>query len=390
MNFADFNLSQSVLEAIEKNRFEAPTKVQEAVIPTILEGRDVVVKAKTGSGKTSAFAIPIIEKLDIEVSTPKVLIITPTRELADQVCNEITSLASIKTINAMAVYGKKSIQVQIEQLQESMHIVVGTPGRLNDLIRRKALVLESIDYLVLDEADELVNRGFFDEIIEIIHELPKTYQTLLFSATMPVQVKDLCEAYMKEAHWIEIEEAAPAIKELNFLVDEKLKFLKLRESIATINPYTCIIFCNTQLKVEELYNRMKQVGIKPLKLHGGLKQRERLKAIESFKQGDYQCLIATDLIARGIHIDSLDLVINYDIPEIAENYVHRIGRTGRVSESGLAVTLFTSNDALYQQALEEYLGRTFDLVEVNGSNLDCSLLTLSKSEERLLAYKPKS
>lgn len=389
MNFADFNLSQSVLQAIEENRFKAPTKVQEAVIPTILEGRDVVVKAKTGSGKTSAFAIPIIEKLDLAVSTPKVLVITPTRELADQVCNEITSLGNIKAINAMAVYGKKSIQVQIEQLQESMHILVGTPGRLNDLIRRKALILDSIDYLVLDEADELVNRGFFDEIIDIIHELPKTYQTLLFSATMPVQVKDLCEAYMKDAHWIEIEEDAPSIKELNYLVDEKLKFLKLRESIATINPYTCIIFCNTQLKVEELYNRMKQVGVKPLKLHGGLKQRERLKAIESFKQGDYQCLIATDLIARGIHIDSLDLVINYDIPEIAENYVHRIGRTGRVSESGLAVTLFTSNDTLHQEALEEYLGRTFDLIEVNGSNLDCSLLTLSKSEERLLAYKPK-
>jgi len=390
MKFSDFNLSETVTKAINECRFVEPTKVQQEVIPAILAGKDVVVKAKTGSGKTSAFAIPIIEKIDSTITSPKVLVITPTRELADQVCDEISTIGKYKKINSIAVYGKKSIQTQINQLSESVHIVVGTPGRINDLIRREVLKLDQIDYFVLDEADELVNRGFFDDVIDIIAQLPTTYQTLLFSATMPVEIQDLCQTYLHEPHWVDIIETAPNIKEINYFVEDKWKFLRLREIIENINPFTCIVFCNTQAQVDNLYNRMRQVGIKPLRLHGGMKQRERLKAIDSFKEGNVQCLIATDLVARGIHIDSLDLVVNYDVPQIAENYVHRIGRTGRVGEDGIAVTLFTPSDNLYKLELERYLGTEFTFKEFNDTTIDNPNIQLSKSEKRLLQYSPRS
>lgn len=390
MNFTDFNLSETLIQAIQDCRFKEATKVQQEVIPVILEGKDVVVKAKTGSGKTSAFAIPIIENIRLESPLPTVLIITPTRELADQVSHEMSLLGKYKKIKSIAVYGKKPIQTQINQLKDAQHIVVGTPGRLKDLISRKALKLEDINYLVLDEADELINRGFFDDVIDIIHELPTIHQTLLFSATMSVEIQELCQTYMSEPHWVEIVEASPKIKEINYLVEDQWKFLRLRVVIATINPYTCIIFCNTQVKVEELYNRMRQVGMKPLRVHGGLKQKDRLKAIETFKKGDAQCLIATDLVARGIHIDSLDLVVNYDLPQIPENYVHRIGRTGRVGEDGIAVTLFTPSDEPYKLELEKYLASAFSFSDFDNTTIENANINLSNSEKRLLQYSLKT
>jgi len=387
MKFSDFNLSEPVTKAINDLRFVEPTKVQQEVIPAILAGKDVVVKAKTGSGKTGAFAIPIVDKLDTLVTSPRVLVITPTRELAVQVCDEIITIGKYKKITSIVVYGKKPIQTQINQLKEPIHVVVGTPGRVNDLIRREALRLDRIDYFILDEADELFNRGFLEDITSIIDQLPKVYQTLLFSATMPYEIQALCNKYMHDPHWVEIIEDAPKIKEINYRVEENWKFLRLREVIERINPFNCIIFCNTQSKVDDLYNRMRQIGLKPLRLHGGMVQRERLKAIDSFKKGDVQCLIATDLVARGIHIDSLDLVVNYEVPQIAENYVHRIGRTGRVGEEGTAVTLFSPADDLYKQELEKYLGKAFTFSEFESNSTLNSTIQLSKSEKNLINYR---
>lgn len=387
MKFKDFNLSNPILKAIEDCRFTDATKVQEEVIPGILNGQNIVVKAKTGSGKTSAFAIPILEKLVERSVGPNVLILTPTRELAVQVQEEIATLSKYKHIKSLAVYGKKPIQSQINALEQGIHIVVGTPGRVTDLIIRDALKLDRIDYFILDEADELLNRGFFDDVIDVIDQLTHPHHTLLFSATMPSEVIDLCKLYVKEPQMFEIVEAAPIIDEFNYLVDDKWKFLRFRQIISIINPYTCLIFCNTRDQVENLYNRMRQVGIKPLRLHGGMKQKDRLKTINSFREGNVQCLIATDLVARGIHIDSLDLVINYDVPQIMENYVHRIGRTGRVGETGKAVTLFTPSDEEYKNELETYLGRklefrSFDKIDISTTELD-----LSKSEKQLMKYE---
>lgn len=385
MNFSDLPLSEPIMHAISDLRFTQPTPVQSEVIPAILAGRDIVVKAKTGSGKTCAFAIPILNQICLE-DAPKALVITPTRELAEQVCSEITSIGKYKKINSIAVYGKKSIQTQIELLAGNVDIVVGTPGRVNDLIRREALNLDHLDYLVLDEADELLNRGFLEDITSIIESIPNPHQTHLFSATMPVEIQALCDSYMREPHWVEIVEAAPKIKEINYLVEEKWKFLRLREIIERINPFSCIIFCNTQAKVDDLYNRLRQVDIDPLRLHGGMKQRERQKAIDSFKQGNVQYLIATDLVARGIHIDGLDLVVNYEVPQIAENYIHRIGRTGRVNEEGIAVTFFSPSDNGFKLELEKYLGKPFSFSEFESTDSEQSTQYLSKSEKRLIKY----
>jgi len=388
MNFLDFNLGEPIIKAIKDLRFVEPTKVQQEVIPAILAGKDVVVKAKTGSGKTGAFAIPIVDRLDPSITSPSVLVITPTRELAVQVCDEMTTISKYKKITSIVVYGKKPIQTQINQLKNSVHVVVGTPGRVNDLIRQGALLLDCINYFILDEADELLNRGFLEDITAIMNQLPKIHQTLLFSATMPFEIQGLCNNYMHDPHWVEIIEEAPKINQINYCVEESWKFLRLREVIERINPFNCIIFCNTQSKVDDLFNRMRQVGLKPLRLHGGMVQRERLKAIDSFKKGDVQCLIATDLVARGIHIDSLDLVVNYEVPQIAENYVHRIGRTGRVGEKGTAVTLFSPADDLYKQELEKYLGTVFTFSEFESNSIVNSNIQLSKSEKNLINYRP--
>ena len=385
MDFTNFNLSESLMKGINHCRFIEPTKVQLEVIPAILQGRDVVVKAKTGSGKTGAFAIPILEKTNTLESSPSVLVLTPTRELAEQVQEEISKFSLYKDLKSIAVYGKKPIQAQINALKSGVNIVVGTPGRVTDLIIRDALKLENIDFFVLDEADELLNRGFFDDVINIIDLLKKPHQTLLFSATMPKEIQELCKLYIKEPHWVEIAEEAPDIKELNYYVKDEWKFLRFRQVITSINPFTCLIFCNTRNSVDDLYNRMRQVGIKPLRLHGGMKQKDRLKTIKSFREGNVQCLLATDLVARGIHIDSLDLVVNYDVPQIMENYVHRIGRTGRVGETGKAVTFFTSSDTEYKLELEEYLNRNLNLIEFD--DMDFTDIELSKSEKQMIDFE---
>lgn len=384
MKFEAFNLSEEVNKSIKALRYEEATKVQEEVIPVILEGKDIVVKAKTGSGKTGAFAIPIVDKLENVAKTPKVLVITPTRELAIQVCDDFTKIGKYKAINSIVVYGKSSIQVQMDQLEAEVHVVVGTPGRLNELIRREALDLSGIEYFVLDEADELLNRGFLEDIESILDELPEVYNTQLFSATMPSEIEAICDEYMNEPVWIEIEEEAPKIRTYNYRVEDKWKFLRFREVLEGINPFTCLVFCNTQVSVNDLYNRMRQVGLKPLRLHGGMKQRERLKSINAFKKGDARCLIATDLAARGIHIDSLDLVINYEVPQIAENYVHRIGRTGRAFEEGVAVTFFPITDEIEQLELEKYLGTKFSFSEFDKPGSDDTKVQLSRSEKRLI------
>lgn len=384
MKFSEFKLSEEVNQAIETLRYTEPTKVQKQVIPAILEGKDVVVKAKTGSGKTGAFVIPIVDKLVGMAAAPKVLVVTPTRELAVQVGADFENVGKHKGIKSMVAFGKSSIQTQMDKLDEGVHVVVGTPGRLSDLMIRGALKFDDIEYLVLDEADELLNRGFLEDIEFMLDEMPDKYHTHLLSATMPKEIEAICEEYMNEPTWIDIQEEAPKIKEMHYRVDDKWKFLRFREVLESVNPFSCLIFCNTKVSVNDLYNRMRQVGLKPLRLHGDMKQRDRLKSINTFKKGDARCLIATDLAARGIHIDSLDLVINYDVPEIPENYIHRIGRTGRVFETGTAVTFFPLTKEKDEEELEKYLGKAFVFDTFNEDKTDLSGAQLSRSEKKML------
>ncbi len=348
-------VSDEVNKAIALMGFKEATPVQAQVIEIILKRKDLVVKAKTGSGKTAAYAIPLVDKIDVEISGPKALVLTPTRELAVQVYEEIQAIGRYKKIRSLVVYGKQSITKQINQLKQRVHIVVGTPGRVIDLIRRGDLVLDDMEFFVLDEADELLRRGFLEDIEFCFDKMPLDITTLLFSATMPDDIRTICDERMREPKWVEIEEEPPEIHEINILVEDLDKFKLLELILNRYKPFTCMIFCNTKVEVDNLYGQIKSAGISGLKLHGGMNQRERLRTIDAFKKGDAMCLVATDLAARGIHVDSLDLVINYSLPLISENYTHRIGRTGRKDEVGQAISFIDTNEIKELKEIEKFL-----------------------------------
>jgi len=354
-----FNISEDVVKALEVMGYKTPMPVQERVIEDIQAGRDLIVQSKTGSGKTGAFGIPLVDGLNMEERLPQVLVLTPTRELAVQVCEEMADIGRYKKVRCLPIYGKQPIHIQLRQLKQRVHVVVGTPGRLGDMIRRKNLDLSAIKYLVIDEADELLKRGFIEEVEAIIKRVPTERNTLLFSATMPEKIEKICSAYMVDPDRIEVaSETAPIdqIKQSYMEVSDNWKFMRLKDIIEARNPYSCLIFCNTRAKVDNLVEKLKIGKYACAPLHGAMAQKFRLRSIADFKDGRIQFLVATDLAARGIHIDKLDLVINYNVPLEAENYVHRIGRTGRAGETGEAITFVNEQDGKQWAFIQEFIG----------------------------------
>jgi len=377
--FKDFPLSNSVKKSIEMIGYSNATEVQALAIPEVMNNVDLVVKSNTGSGKTAAFGIPVVDKLKVDVRLPQVLILTPTRELAVQVSEEITNIGKYKKVRCLPIYGKQPMHIQINQLKQRVHIVVGTPGRVTDLIGRGHLKLEGISHLVIDEADELLNRGFLEEVKGIIEALPTDRNTLLFSATMPEEIEKVCHAYMKNPKWIDIkgdDDIPTDISQVSFEIAEEFKFNRLQEILEYVKPDSCLVFCNTQVKCDKVHGLLRKNRIKALTLHGGMNQRDRLKSIRSFKDKEVTFLVATDLAARGIHISALDLVVNYDIPIDKENYVHRIGRTGRAGEKGLAISFISQHDKLRRQEIEGFLEEKLALGAID--NLDKSIGPLLK------------
>ncbi len=359
--FQDMALSNSVKKSIEAIGYVEPTEVQGLSIPELLNNVDLVVKSKTGSGKTAAFGIPIVDKLKVGVKYPQALILTPTRELAVQVCEEIDLIGKYKKVRCLPIYGKQPLHIQVNQLKQRVHIVVGTPGRVKDLIQRGNLKLDDISHLVIDEADELLNRGFLEDMMDIIGALPTNRNTMLFSATMPVEIEKVCHEYMINPKWIDIkgdDDIPRDIVHLAFEIAEEYKFNRLINILEEVDPSSCLIFCNTQRKVDKVHGLMRNARLKAKTLHGGMNQRDRLRAIDAFKHNEIPYLVATDLAARGIHIDTLELVINYDMPIDRENYVHRIGRTGRAGEKGLAISFISQHDDKKITDIEEYLGES--------------------------------
>lgn len=355
----DFNISPEVVKALDVMGYQAPMAVQARVIKDVQEGKDLIVQSKTGSGKTAAFSIPIIDQLDVEENLPQVLVLTPTRELAVQVCEEMASIGRYKKVRALPVYGKQPIHIQLRQLKQRVHVVVGTPGRLVDLVQRKNLDLSGIKYLVIDEADELLKRGFIEEVEKIIKRVASNRTTLLFSATIPDRIEAICRAYMQDPDRIEVASDEPSIKEIKqsyIEVADDWKFMRLKEIIETRQPYSCMIFCNTRAKVDHLIEKLRIGRYSCVALHGAIAQKYRLQAINEFKEGRVQFLVATDLAARGIHVDKLDLVINYNVPVETENYVHRIGRTGRAGEKGEAITFVNVHDVRQWQEVQKFIG----------------------------------
>lgn len=358
-DFKDYGINHEILEALLKLGFTSPTDVQKKVIPCILDDEDIIVKSQTGSGKTAAFGIPICEKIDIEENEPQALIITPTRELCIQIKKDISNIGRFKRIRCAAVYGKQPFSIQKKELKQRVHIAAATPGRLLDHIKRGSIVLDKIRYFVIDEADKMLEMGFIDQIEEIINKLPENRVTMLFSATIPDEIKTLCSKYMNNPKTIEITPdniISTSIEQVWYKVETGDKFDLLKKIIYIENPDSCIIFCRTKENVDILYDQMKGMNFSCSRLHGGMLQDERLSVMGKFKRGEFIFLVATDLAARGIDIEDLKLVINYDIPLENESYVHRTGRTGRAGSRGKAVTFVSSYEINYLYEIEDYTG----------------------------------
>lgn len=358
-SFKDYPLSNEIVKALESLKYENPTEVQGKVIPLLLEKIDLVVKSQTGSGKTAAFGIPICELVDWQENKPQALILTPTRELAVQVKEDITNIGRFKRIKATAVYGKQPFALQKTELKQKTHVVVGTPGRVLDHIERGTLALDQIHYLVIDEADEMLNMGFIETVEAIIKELPRNRVTMLFSATLPEAVKNISLKYMKTPIDIEIKATGLTTDKIDhalYEVAENDKFSVLTDVTVLENPDSCIIFCRTKDRVDTLCDRLTDLGYNCDKIHGGMVQEDRLEVMNDFRRGEFRYLIATDVAARGIDVENITHVINYDLPLEKESYVHRTGRTGRAGQTGNAITFVTPFEDRFLKEIEEYIG----------------------------------
>ncbi|MER2038363.1 MAG: DEAD/DEAH box helicase [Solibacillus sp.] len=359
-DFKQFKLSQEINNALYDLDYTSPTEVQQKVLPHALEERDLIVKAQTGSGKTAAFAIPICEKIKWIENKPQALILTPTRELAVQVKEEFTNIGRYKRIKAAALYGKQPFRYQQDELKQKTHVAVGTPGRVLDHIEKGTLKLDKIRYVVLDEADEMLNMGFIEQVEVILAHLSTEPIMMLFSATVPEEIKNLSANFLNEPVDIEVhnEEAAPKIEHGVMEVGEEEKLSTLAKVAVVENPDTCIIFCRTKDRVDEVHDYLYDREYSVDKLHGGMDQSTRLLVMNDFKRGDFRYLVATDVAARGIDIENISLVINYDLPMEKEAYVHRTGRTGRAGLAGKAITFVTPFEEEFLAGIEEFIGFT--------------------------------
>lgn len=365
--FEDFAISEEIVTALKALRYFKPTQVQQEVIPMTLKGKDIIVESQTGSGKTVSFGVPLCESVSWEENRPQALILVPTRELALQVKEDITNIGRLKRIKATAVFGKTSFDTQKSELRQKSHIVVGTPGRVLDHLQKGTMKFDKIRYLVLDEADEMLNMGFIEQVEAIIDFLPKQRQTLLFSATMPNEVVRLASFYMKSDRVsvkMESDEASkPKILQSFIRVQESGKPKQLLDLLTVENPDSCIIFCNTQEAVNGLYTFLSKAGLPIDKMHGGMVQDDRTAVMEDFRKGRLRYLVATDVAARGIDVDNVTHVVNYDVPEEKESFIHRTGRTGRAGKTGIALTLVTPNEERSWQAVKDFAQQ--EITEIN-------------------------
>ncbi len=357
--FNELGISAPILKAIDDMGFQTPTEVQSKAIPHILNKEDLIVMSKTGSGKTAVFGVSMLQMTDPEAEGPLGLILTPARELAVQVDSDIHKMAKYLKHKTTAVYGQHNINVETQILKKGVSIVTGTPGRVFDHISHGSLVTKNIRFLVLDEADRMLDMGFLDQVVRIIKTLPKDRITLLFSATMPPEIHNICSRYMQNPTTIEIEsqtKTVDTIHQVYYRVNYNEKNTQLNRLLIVEKPESCMIFCNTKAAVDRVQSFLTKKGYSSQALHGDIPQSKRLNTIQQFKQGKFHLLVATDVAARGIHIEGLSLVINYDVPNDKDNYVHRIGRTGRAGHDGRAFSLVTGDDIISLYEIEEHIG----------------------------------
>ena len=346
--FRDLGLSEIMLESLRKKGFEEPTAIQAQTIPFLLKNtKDLIGKAQTGTGKTAAFGIPIIESIVSQSKKVQALILVPTRELAIQVTEELCSFAENQKTQIVAVYGGQPIDRQIGRLQRGVDIVVGTPGRILDHLDRKTLDISKVSFIVLDEADEMLNMGFVEDIETILKSSPKTRRTVLFSATMPSHIERLAKQYMNEYEIISAMSdkiSRANIQQMYFEVSQSDKFEALFRIIDVEDSFYGMVFCRTKIDADEIAHKLANRGCRSEAIHGDLSQGQREKVLQKFRSKQITTLVATDVAARGIDVDNLTHVINYSLPQDPESYVHRIGRTGRAGKSGIAITLITPSE----------------------------------------------
>lgn len=358
MKFDELNIDERILRAIEDMGFEETSPIQTQAIPAVCEGIDVVGQAQTGTGKTAAYTIPMLMKIDPQIKKPQAIVLCPTRELAVQVAEEIRKLAKyMSDIKVLPVYGGQEIVRQIKSLKTGVQIIVGTPGRVMDHMRRKTVKFDNINMVILDEADEMLDMGFREDMETILTETPEDRQTVMFSATMPKAIMDIARNFQKDARIIKVvrkELTVSNIEQFYYEVRPKNKTEVLCRLIDIYNPRLSVVFCNTKRQVDELISELKGRGYFADGIHGDMKQQQRDRVMDDFRSGKVDILIATDVAARGIDVDDLDMVFNYDIPQDEEYYVHRIGRTGRAGRSGMALSFISGKEVYKLKDIERY------------------------------------
>lgn len=358
ISFEELGLDSRILKAISEMGFEQASPIQANAIPVIMEGKDLVGQAQTGTGKTAAFGIPMLQSMDPKDRHVQSIVLCPTRELAIQVAEEIRKLAKfMHGIKILPIYGGQDISKQIRSLKGGIQLIVGTPGRVMDHMRRHTIKLENLKMVVLDEADEMLNMGFREDIETILKEVPEERQTILFSATMPKPIMDIAKAYQKNAEIIKVvkkELTVPKIEQYYYEVKAKNKEEVLSRLLDMYDPKLSLIFCNTKRGVDELVESLKGRGYFAEGLHGDLKQQQRDRVMSGFRNGKTEILVATDVAARGIDVDDVEAVFNYDVPQDDEYYVHRIGRTGRAGRAGMAFTLVVGKEVYKIKDIQKY------------------------------------
>jgi ATP-dependent RNA helicase DeaD len=340
--FGDLGLEDDLLRALDALGYEEPTPIQVAAIPALLGGKDVIGSAATGTGKTAAFALPMVQAIDPAARGVQALILAPTRELAVQVAEAVHRYGRFRSVSVLPVYGGQSIDRQLGALKRGVQVVVGTPGRILDHIRRRSLNLSTARFVVLDEADEMLDMGFIDDIEAILSETPKDRQTALFSATFPSRIRELSDRHLRDPERVAVRPQrleTPQVRQVAYIVPRPHKLEALARILDLEAPNSAIIFCRTRTEVDELTEALALRGYRPESLHGGLNQGQRDRVMGRFREGVADLLIATDVAARGLDVEHVSHVINYDIPQSPEVYVHRIGRTGRAGRAGVAITL---------------------------------------------------
>jgi ATP-dependent RNA helicase DeaD len=359
MDFQSIVKNDNILRGIKDLEWEEPTPVQEQVIPLAMANSDLMAQAQTGTGKTGAFAIPILDKLENNKRI-QCLVLTPTRELANQVAEDFSSLSKYMQLRTAPIYGGQSINVQTDKLRKGVEVVVGTPGRLMDLMRRGDLSFENVRFLVLDEADRMLDMGFIDDIEWILQRVPKNRQTMLFSATLPETIRELGRRYMRNPKEIMISSdslTVPQTEQVYINVGRRNKLWALCRILDIEKPGLAIVFCSTKRMVDTLAHKLRAYGYLSDAIHGDLTQSARDRVMTKVKSGKLKILVATDVAARGLDIEDVTHVVNYDIPENPEDYVHRIGRTARAGKSGKAITFVTKEEQHLVKAIESF-GRT--------------------------------